>query len=1154
MVIPGHGSAQPFDTHIDLDTMLHIRPVKTLSQWLLVAIVGLAAGVAYAGPDKDKDGDRKPRDPAAVSAAKAAQNACSVGEAFADLDVNNVRARLYNTGNLFYGSAGTAGTDYEIPRGSGLSPIFAHGIWVGGQADGELRMAAATYAQGNADYEFFPGPINDDGTVPSPNDCSPFDRIWKVSLEDVEAFERGEDPTTDLLEWPFELGAGVIDGDGNPDNYNLQGGDRPEILGDQTLFWVMNDAGGSHQTTLTAPIGLEVRATAFAFATADALNNTTFYKYEMIYKPADGRTLQDVYFGLWSDPDLGQPSDDYVGSDTTLGLGFVYNGDNFDEGSTGYQGRPPAVGYDFFQGPLVDSDGDGVLNEELDERLKMTRFVYYNNVNGAVNGNPADADDFYGYLRGLWTDGSRMTYGGDGEGDDLGEGPTNFMFTGEPPNFWSEDNTDRVGSRNVPADRRFLMSTGPFTMQPGDRQELVFGIVFSQTANRIGSVRKLKADDILAQGAFDFDFNLPRPPAAPRVQATELNGSIVLSWNNLPTDNNYLNSYDEESAFLVSPEVADNTFTFEGYKIYQYASPSDFPDNGEVIATLDVSNNVTTIVQNAIDPETGAPIQEVVAVGSDSGVQNFLVIDQDFLTDQPLRNYTQYYYGVQAYAYNAFSDPPIYASPIAGSPDGSGPIVAVPTRVDVREGGTVLNARPQDVLVGEIGKLSDAIIQARIVDPLAVTGDTYQTRFYIHDPEGEGEPFLTYDLVNTTTGDVLLKGDSYYDANGTALPIGNDVALFDGLSFTVVDAPAAIAGGGAGIVEITYAGAPAPIDAGGAPYNGNSVWHALNSNADYFISGASGSGIDNLERWVDFAAPRDFEMRFTEEGGYCVHAFDNDMVGTVPFEIWDIGIGTPDDPSDDVRMIPFCLGGPAGETYPDWTQSIEAGAVDGWGGYPVWSAIYWMDPYPGDGGYEAFHAVAEATGAGNIYPFASDGSTDGYFANFYGGFVYPIGRFAIADYEGFAGGEVGTPPPPGTTIRVNHTKPIAAGDVFTFDTAPLAATRDDAETLEEGLDAISIVPNPYRGASSYDVSTFQNEVRFTNLPERATIRAYTLSGTLVRTLEKVPGTDYLAWDMRTEDGLPIASGIYLMHIEVPGVGERVMKFGAVTPPVRLNIF
>src|SRR5690606_22304852 len=132
-----------------------------------------------------------------------------------------------------------------------------------------------------------------------------------------------------------------------------------------------------------------------------------------------------------------------------------------------------------------------------------------------------------------------------------------------------------------------------------------------------------------------------------------------------------------------------------------------------------------------------------------------------------------------------------------------------------------------------------------------------------------------------------------------------------------------------------------------------------------------------------------FEMRFTEAGGYCVYAFDDDMVATVPFEIWDIGIGTPDDPSDDVRMIPFCLGAPDGTTFSDWTQSIEAGyseagQVEAWANYPIWSAIYWMDPEPGTDGYAAFHAVAEATGAGNIYPSASDGSTDGYFANFYG--------------------------------------------------------------------------------------------------------------------------------------------------------------------------
>ena len=51
----------------------------------------------------------------------------------------------------------------------------------------------------------------------------------------------------------------------------------------------------------------------------------------------------------WSDPDLGNANDDYVGCDTTLSLGFVYNGDNNDE--SGYGAAPPAMGYDFFQGP-----------------------------------------------------------------------------------------------------------------------------------------------------------------------------------------------------------------------------------------------------------------------------------------------------------------------------------------------------------------------------------------------------------------------------------------------------------------------------------------------------------------------------------------------------------------------------------------------------------------------------------------------------------------------------------------------------------------------------------------------------------------------------------------------------------------------------------
>ncbi|MCK7526136.1 MAG: hypothetical protein MZV64_55280 [Ignavibacteriales bacterium] len=52
--------------------------------------------------------------------------------------------------------------------------------------------------------------------------------------------------------------------------------------------------------------------------------------------------------------------------------------------------------------------------------------------------------------------------------------------------------------------------------------------------------------------------------------------------------------------------------------------------------------------------------------------------------------------------------------------------------------------------------------------------------------------------------------------------------------------------------------------------------------------------------------PYDFEIRFTAAGGRgdeFVHMVKDLM--DVPFELWNIGIGTPDDPSDDYRMIPL---------------------------------------------------------------------------------------------------------------------------------------------------------------------------------------------------------------------------------------------------------
>ncbi|MBQ0160732.1 MAG: hypothetical protein KBT28_08970 [Bacteroidales bacterium] len=273
------------------------------------------------------------------------------------------------------------------------------------------------------------------------------------------------------------------------------------LKGDQTIWWVFNDMGNVHTETEGQPIGMEIRAQAFAFSTNDEINNMTFYTYEIINRST--YELRETYFSQWVDADLGYAQDDYVGCDVKRGLGYCYNGDESDgPGSGSYSGIPPAVGIDFFQGPYMDPDGkdnpkidinkmrayyptqlanyllpDGTydtiaLTDDADlyyehawyftpgdvvgncaingvnfgnnivddERFGMRRFVYYNNSLDAISGEPRKATDYYNYLRGYWKNGQRMKYGGNGINDRTTEFDCDFMFPGNSDHYyWGTD-------------------------------------------------------------------------------------------------------------------------------------------------------------------------------------------------------------------------------------------------------------------------------------------------------------------------------------------------------------------------------------------------------------------------------------------------------------------------------------------------------------------------------------------------------------------------------------------------------------------------------------------------------------------------------------------------------------------------------------------
>ena len=98
------------------------------------------------------------------------------------------------------------------------------------------------------------------------------------------------------------------------------------------------------------------------------------------------------------------------------------------------------------------------------------------------------------------------------------------------------------------------------------------------------------------------------------------------------------------------------------------------------------------------------------------------------------------------------------------------------------------------------------------------------------------------------------------------------------------------------------------------------------------------------------------------------------------------------------------------------------------------------------------------------------------------------------------------------------------------------------DQLKEALAMINVVPNPYYAFSEYERTRIETKVKITNLPERCTVSIYTISGKLVRTFKKDSPVTSLDWDLTNSKAIPVAGGVYLIHIDVPNVGERVIKF------------
>ena len=97
------------------------------------------------------------------------------------------------------------------------------------------------------------------------------------------------------------------------------------------------------------------------------------------------------------------------------------------------------------------------------------------------------------------------------------------------------------------------------------------------------------------------------------------------------------------------------------------------------------------------------------------------------------------------------------------------------------------------------------------------------------------------------------------------------------------------------------------------------------------------------------------------------------------------------------------------------------------------------------------------------------------------------------------------------------------------------------DQLADALKLINVVPNPYYAYSEYETARLDTRVKITNLPENCTIKIYNVSGKLIKTFKKTNPTTFQDWTLKNEVGIPVASGVYLIHVDVPDVGEVIVK-------------
>ncbi len=783
----------------------------------------------------------------------------------------------------------------------------------------------------------------------------------------------------------------------------------------------------------------------------------------------------------------------------------------------------------------IDNDGDGAVDEGIDEDID--EMIDERRDDGIDNDG-----DWRAALDDVGLDGSDNTVDV-GEGDGLPTTGAGLDLPGEPNiDVTDVSESDQIGITNVQfkpagavsyqsiADRQLFfdflvpgqfsllqpgvspasrdtdlfVSSGIFPLAAGQTESVSFAVILGdvdygrQASDVEGRYRDLLTKRQDALEAYEADYRFAQAPICPIVRAVPGDGAVTLYW-----DNEAENSFDTFIADLAQPGLDPRDF--EGYRVYRATDPG-FLDARSITDGFGNISFLRPVAQfDLIDqyegfhptPTNGTQFYLGNNVRDPGEAGNGLA---NTFTDSTAVNGVTYYYAVTSYDFGAASvniQPSECPISITIGPDGSvtrtGPNVSVVTPSQAAAG-----YRPGQAEIEQVQGFSGGDITYRVIDPTALE-DGHRYRVTFRDTVALGR-------LNTSGRQITQ------DTIRT-----RDVSLFD-----VTDG------------SFLFQNSPAWLPARDAP---------ITEGFQLFFDPILFTGrLPDSTGWVD---------RNVKALTYDIFSFSGNPPGTrSPFD-YRIEVGAPG--SGQSTAFSVVIGAPRTLPAKPTNFRVFKTVIDASGNAVEVPVQYAFFDVAGPGA----SAFGEGSAATNLF------STQ---YNINGTGIDDSDRiYLLEDIPGDRR-EGLTPtwevrmslanrdlrdPTAGDQGLIYTRKPFLSSDVFEF---TVAGPTFDAESAGLALDQVRVVPNPYRGSSQFETANpfptgrGERRIRFVGLPPRATVRIFTTSGRLVRTLEMDQGSNdvvtpgmllngSLPWDLLNEDRLEVSYGIYLYHVEAPGVGE-----------------